>query len=617
MEKFTFEIEAKLDKATKGVEDLTQSVEDLKKAQSEQVDALNKQINDLTKTQKKTGGAVKKLAKGFKGVGLAMKAAGIGLVLMLFNKLSEAMMRNQTFADAIEVVFTAIGIVFKQVTDAIMGAVERVNEATGGFDALKSVVGGAVTIAMNSLLLVLQGLQMGFVALRIAYEKVFGSDEGVKQAQADMDVLKEKAAETTSRIVEAGKDVATNIVEAVGEVAQLTTSVVESASTAIQDINAEAIMEDAKKVVALKKNYGLLESQSQRLIEQYDLEAESQRQIRDDVSLSIEERIKANEELGKILKEQSEEEKKQIGIRQDALREQIRLEGESHELTQQLYDLETELLAIDAKVAGFKSEQLTNEVGLKQELRDLDNTALQALNEREIAEAQFTADQELNGLARVEAKRAALQLEEDLELKRLQQIINNSAEGTQARADAEAEYLSKKQEFSQASINLDKEEAEAKKANLAAVGNALGNLSSVLGEETAAGKATAIAATTISTYQSAQDSYKSLAGIPVIGPALGFAAAAAAIVGGLAQIKKITATKIPNTPDKGTAPPPTGSTPATAQAPSFNIVGASQTSQIADVIGSANQEPVKAYVVSNDVTSAQSMDRNIVEEASI
>ena len=33
MEKFTFEIEAKLDKATKGVEDLTQSVEDLKKAQ--------------------------------------------------------------------------------------------------------------------------------------------------------------------------------------------------------------------------------------------------------------------------------------------------------------------------------------------------------------------------------------------------------------------------------------------------------------------------------------------------------------------------------------------------------------------------------------------------------
>ena len=51
-----------------------------------------------------------------------------------------------------------------------------------------------------------------------------------------------------------------------------------------------------------------------------------------------------------------------------------------------------------------------------------------------------------------------------------------------------------------------------------------------LGEQTAAGKAAAIAAATISTYQSAQDSYKALAGIPIIGPALGAAAAAAAIV---------------------------------------------------------------------------------------
>ena len=38
-----------------------------------------------------------------------------------------------------------------------------------------------------------------------------------------------------------------------------------------------------------KKNYGLLEAQSQRLIEQYDLEAETQRQIRDDDRKSIEE----------------------------------------------------------------------------------------------------------------------------------------------------------------------------------------------------------------------------------------------------------------------------------------------------------------------------------------
>ena len=70
-------------------------------------------------------------------------------------------------------------------------------------------------------------------------------------------------------------------------------------------------------------------------------------------------------------------------------------------------------------------------------------------------------------------------------------------------------------------------------------------MASVLGEQTAAGKAAAIAAATISTYQSAQDSYKSLAGIPIIGPALGAAAAAAAIVSGIGQVKKITSTPVP------------------------------------------------------------------------
>ena len=61
-----------------------------------------------------------------------------------------------------------------------------------------------------------------------------------------------------------------------------------------------------------------------------------------------------------------------------------------------------------------------------------------------------------------------------------------------------------------------------------------------------------------------------------------------------------------------------GSAPAMPSLPpAFNVVGASDTNQLADAIGGQSQEPVKAYVVSGDVTSAQSMDRNIVEGASI
>jgi hypothetical protein len=51
--------------------------------------------------------------------------------------------------------------------------------------------------------------------------------------------------------------------------------------------------------------------------------------------------------------------------------------------------------------------------------------------------------------------------------------------------------------------------------------------------------------------------------------------------------------------------------------PSFNIVGASETSQLAEAIGEQEQQPVQAYVVANDVTSAQSLENNIVEGATL
>jgi hypothetical protein len=66
-----------------------------------------------------------------------------------------------------------------------------------------------------------------------------------------------------------------------------------------------------------------------------------------------------------------------------------------------------------------------------------------------------------------------------------------------------------------------------------------GNLAALFGEQTAIGKAAAIAQTTIETYSSATKAYSSLAAIPVVGPVLGAAAAGAAIAAGIANVKKI------------------------------------------------------------------------------
>ena len=51
--------------------------------------------------------------------------------------------------------------------------------------------------------------------------------------------------------------------------------------------------------------------------------------------------------------------------------------------------------------------------------------------------------------------------------------------------------------------------------------------------------------------------------------------------------------------------------------PAFNVVGASETNQLAGAIGSQTQQPVQAFVVANAVTTAQSLERNIIEGASI
>ena len=54
-----------------------------------------------------------------------------------------------------------------------------------------------------------------------------------------------------------------------------------------------------------------------------------------------------------------------------------------------------------------------------------------------------------------------------------------------------------------------------------------------------------------------------------------------------------------------------------APAPSFNLVQGTQGNQIANSINQNNKQPLKAYVVSGDVTSQQSLDRNAKTNASL
>ena len=89
-------------------------------AAEKQMNELKDQIKDLTESQKKAQKSTNSLVKGFKGVGLAMKAMGIGIILKLFDALGSAMERNQKAADLLTTATTTIKILF----DDLIGLLE-------------------------------------------------------------------------------------------------------------------------------------------------------------------------------------------------------------------------------------------------------------------------------------------------------------------------------------------------------------------------------------------------------------------------------------------------------------------------------------------------------------
>ena len=123
-------------------------------------------------------------------------------------------------------------------------------------------------------------------------------------------------------------------------------------------------------------------------------------------------------------------------------------------------------------------------------------------------------------------------------------------------------------------------------------------------------KAFGIASATIDTYIAANAILKdpALTG----NPAARFAGAAAAILTGLANVQQIL--KVDTSGESISGNP---SSSSLIQPPDFNIVGASQQSQLAQTIAQSEQQPIQAYVVADDITTAQQLENNIIQGASL
>ena len=225
-----------------------------------------KGVKSFSKSLKGLSVAQKITKVGFKGIGMAMKGMGLGLIIPIVMALVEAFKKNQKITD-----------LMAKVTDVLSKAV--------GY------------------------LVDGFVfALKVIDKLTFG------------------------------------MLNLSGEA--------DGASKSLQDQRNEV---------------RLMEAEQQKITLQYQMQAEKLRQLRDDDSLTMEERMKANDNLGLLLEEQFQKEKANVLYMIEVRQKELAQDEHSIEKKEALINAEIKLAELEERITGQRSEQLTNINSLKRE----------------------------------------------------------------------------------------------------------------------------------------------------------------------------------------------------------------------------------------------------------
>ncbi len=226
---------------------------------------------------------------------------------------------------------------------------------------------------------------------------------------------------------------------------------------------------------------------------------------------------------------------------------------------------------------------------------------------------------------------------EQQKIDRIQAIKDQEAlDEKQRRENHLKEQLELNQKLAEAEVNLQKAKAGAIRGGLNVIGQLAGKSKTMAKTLLVVEKGLAIAEVITTASKSIAQAKANLAAVPAfIGtvPNPAYVLQAVATAKGILSTKlsagtaiaTITAQAVKGLGGGGGGGSASGlsgggadsSTATASQPPSFNIVGASDTNQLADAIGGQTQQPIQAFVVANDVTTAQSLENNIVEGATL
>ena len=583
--KITFTIDG-IEKEVKSVEELQKEMANLgketKKAAEEATvfDGVKKKFDDLK-------GGLAKVKNSFKGLKGAIAATGLGLLLTTIASLIAYFKNSEEGSRKLAIAMEALGIItgkimdfFAQLGEKIVWAFTNPKEALMNFmDLVKENIINRFEGLLELVPKLGKAISLLFQGKFKEAGKVAG--DAVGKVVLGVEDITDKVANATEAVVEFGKTVVKEVKEAV----EVATKLVDQ-FRAIRDAQQKLIVDNA----LLNK------------------EMETQQKIAEDTNRTYEERKEALEKLGEAQVKLAENLAKQAKLEEQNLKLQIsqesnyekreELETQLAEATAARIDAETALETRRLDAQRITAELELQEIERKQTIRDkLAEMELEDIEnefERAQAELERAQQRDLEELERLKATEEQKQAVKDFYAKKSNKL-------KKAQADYEE--------------NLQKQVSEA---NLQIASQALGAISQLVGENTAAGKAAAIAATTIDTYLGAQKAYTSqlIPGDPS-SPIRAAIAAGVAVAGGIANVAAIIRTKTPGTSGGGGGAAPTRPTiPAFSPEQALGGAAEADTSEenvqtLSEQTGSTGGAVIRAYVVSDEMTTQQEADAKI------
>ena len=539
-------------------------------------------------------------------LGLALKAAGIGLVIGALVGLSSAFMKNQKIADLFNQGLEILNLTFGSLVNTYINVVEGFLTAATAAGFFESRISNVTNIISTQLNMAMNTFNLAMQAATLLWNmSPFGDGANIEDIKnlgkeiikfgGDQKALIEDQVENIETFIddtELAIDIMTTVL---GEQTEgLITLFTDSENN---------IIKVSAALVQLTNEVKLAEAEQRRLQLTNQKDAEIQRQIRDDVSKTIDARIEANTELGRILKEQGETEKANAQLAVNLAQLRFDQDEDNIDLQVALKNAKTELIDIEERIIGQQSEQRVNETSLQDE---------RIANAQELSAIGKTAlEESLNAIDIEEQKRKQLAertISDEEELEATLLNIENDAAQKKKKINADVKLASDKAKVDELKLTMATE-----KAKRDIVANTMGSISKLIGENTAAGKALAVGQTLINTYSAAA---AALAPPPIgAGPIFGPIAAAGAIASGLANVKSIIATELPGAEGE------TGATGGNPSVPQVNTqFGSGGIGGLIPNMGSItapDTQPVQAYVVETDISDAQALQEELDIQATL